>query len=103
MTAIANASAVFGLIALRALADLDPVEYRRCCDASRAALDRRIEDGISTLQDAEKTMARAHVQLLHGVGSDAGETFDEERLRLKSVMDTCRAHSTRFALMAGRP
>jgi hypothetical protein len=106
---LAQASAVYGLLAIRALAEHDPVEYGRACDASRASLDRRIEIGIAALSEDLRTEAQDQYRRLRAPDPDGngrtnrtGETWQEEQLRFKSIESLCRMRSIQFAFQSQR-
>jgi len=70
---LAVASSLFASIALRALADLDPTEYRQACDASRSTLDRRIQHDLDNVAD---TKERTKAAWEHGVRRDGVDWYE---------------------------
>jgi hypothetical protein len=99
---------LLGLVALRALADYDPVEFRRSTDLSKREIDERIDRMLSTAEefeeDEETYEIRARVERLRSVEREAESQVELSfLLRQLSMSSLQRAHqlALRYSRSAG--
>ena len=89
---------VFGLVAMRALAEFDPVEYRRATDVSRLALDQRIRQLNDVHQNFEAFIYYARMMGIINAGTN--EVSNDFLLR--QIYASCIAIAQFNAVLAGK-
>ncbi len=96
---------LFGLIALRALADYDPIEFKRTTDLSRRELDRRIDSllsaSVTSEGNADVDQIRRRLHELWSIETEA-ESQVEQNFLLRSLGKSSLEYALRLALEYSR-
>ncbi len=95
---IADKAQLLGLIGLRALAERDPVEYRRVADLSKPELDRRIKTLLEKLSDPEcDALYHQMVDV-----TESSESLPEADMLLRQIYLTSLQKSQYQSLLAAK-